>query len=96
MKLRNKVLLAVGVLLVFIGAYSLGIKKGSKTDVRPLESYLIQEVTDPNWINNYGVDLESRLVYNVAMLNRVVNTQGIALKYLLEDPNSRDRITCDR
>lgn len=59
--------------------------------VKPIESYLVQVVNDPNWITNYGVDLESRLVYNVALLNQVVDRQGMALKRLLKDPNKIDR-----
>lgn len=69
-------------------ALSLGlIHEKHKNDAKPIESYLMA-ITDANYITNYGVDLESRLVYNVAMLNKVVNTQGVALRQLLErEPN---------
>ncbi|KKL91440.1 hypothetical protein LCGC14_1894610 [marine sediment metagenome] len=58
-----------------------------RTEIKPIELFLVQVVNDPNWIINYGDDLESRLVYNVALLNEVVNRQGNILKRLLEDPN---------
>ena len=58
-----------------------------RTEIKPIELFLVQVVNDPNWIINYGDDLESRLVYNVALLNQVVNRQGNILKRLLEDPN---------
>lgn len=88
MKTKDIIFTVVIVLVLLSVAFCFGVKKGNKTNVRPLESYLIQEVTDPNWIINYGVDLESRLVYNVAMLNRVVNSQGTAIRQLLErEPN---------
>ncbi len=75
--------------LITIGAvigYCLGVQKSNQRVERPLRSFLVV-VDDPNWIANYGVDLESRLVYNVALLNQIVNRQGMALKRLLEDPN---------
>lgn len=72
----------------FIVIWTILLLKYKQRDcVKPIEEYLV-EINDPNWITNYGVDLESRLVYNVAMLNKVVNSQGIALRQLLErEPN---------
>ncbi len=76
------VLIAIGIVI----GYFLGTQIFNQKTKRPLRSFLVA-VDDPNWIINYGDDLESRLVYNVALLNEVVNRQGQALKRLLEDPN---------
>jgi hypothetical protein len=77
------------VIIVFSVAFYFGVKSGARANIatKPIEDYLVQVVNDPNWITNYGVDLESRLVYNVALLNQVVNRQGNILKRLLSDPN---------
>lgn len=86
MKLMKEFIICLLICLCCFLTFWLLEEKRNK-DVRPLESYLIQEVKDPNWIINYGVDLESRLVYNVALLNQIVNRQGVALQKLLEEPN---------
>ena len=89
MKPRDIVFTIVIALVLLSAAYCFGIKKGNRQNkmIKPMESYLVQVVDDPNWITNYGVDLESRLVYNVALLNQIVNRQGVVLQQLLEDPN---------
>lgn len=90
----KKVMKHILITLIFtavIGAiaFSFGIKRGSRAEspTKPIEEYLVN-IADANYITNYGIDLESRLVYNVAMLNKVVNSQGVAIRQLLErEPN---------
>lgn len=84
MKTSKEVIIGILVCLCVFLTYSLF--KAKRGVAKPLKSYLVA-VADPNWIDDYGVDLESRLVYNVALLNQIVNRQGIVLERLLEDPN---------
>ena len=71
--------------VLMIAAFCFGIKAGKepKVPTKPMESFLIQVVNEPNWITNYGNDLESRLVYNVALLNQVVGRQGKVISGLI-------------
>ena len=88
--MKSTVLYILLVALVVLCALQFLIAKENakkRTEIKPIELFLVQVVNDPNWIINYGDDLESRLVYNVALLNEVVNRQGNILKRLLEDPN---------
>ncbi len=89
MKTSDSICLVFITAVLMIAAFCFGIKAGKepKVPTKPMESFLIQVVNDPNWITNYGNDLESRLVYNVALLNQIVDRQGRALKRLLNDPN---------
>lgn len=83
MKTRDIVFVVIIVAVLLSVAYCFGVKKGSKPELptKPLESFLV-EVIEPNYIAIYGIDLESRLVYNIALLNQVVNRQGRAIDML--------------
>lgn len=81
----KEVIIVILVILCVILTFWLA-KELKGRDIRTLESYLVA-IGDPNWVVDYGVDTESRLVYNVALLNQIVNNQGNVLAQMLEDPN---------